>query len=89
MSASGTAVGLSFFFLILGAAPFVIYHFFGDRIKAFIASRRGTQHRMGGLPWSDLALVCAGVSGGSDEFPPAGSVQAPAAAVGGSGYQTF
>lgn len=37
----GTAVGLSFFFLILGAGPFIVWYFFGEKIKAFIASRRG------------------------------------------------
>lgn len=36
----GTAVFLSFFFLALGATPFLVWIFCGERIKAFIAARR-------------------------------------------------
>lgn len=37
----GTTVGLCFFFLILGAAPVIIYNIFGQRIKAFFRAQRG------------------------------------------------
>jgi hypothetical protein len=74
-TAVGTAVFLSFFFLILGATPFLIWHFCGQRIKAFIAARRG------GSGFTASA---------GDDFPAStGSVNpAPAATAAGS-YQTF
>lgn len=55
----GTAVGLSFFFIILGAAPFVIYLLFGQRIRSWWASRGSSA----GLPVSDYPATVTPAAG--------------------------